>query len=163
MTLLRLWFLPIALISGVFFSSSLLYPQRNAPPAQSREPSLIELQQEFRKSEQLLLTVYDDLSSLVKALDPKKATTLEQAQMAWVTYRKQHSNILADAAETAHANWESTLYEELIRQNNNRIAELRVLYAIFEAHYQKRFPGRQFSAPSTRLTTPSPRSPQPRK
>ncbi len=159
MTVLRLWCLPIALICGVLFSSAFLYSQRN----NAQSPSLAELQQEFRNTEQLLLTVYDDLASLVNAIDPKKATMLEQGQLAWVTYRKQHSNILADAAETAHANWETTLYEELIRQNNNRIAEMRVLYAIFEAHYQKRFPGRQFSAPSSRLTTPASRSPQPRK
>ncbi len=132
--------------------------QRASAP---RVLTIAELQQQFGESESTLVTVYNDLVSLLFAIDKAKSSALETSQQAWVSYRKEQANLLADGAETAQARWENTFYEELTRLNTNRIAELRVLHAIYEAHFRKRYPGRQFSSPSTNVT-PNPRAPLPR-
>lgn len=107
------------------------------------------LEKNYQESEEGLRLVYDDLIRLIDAFpDPEFKGRIEASQVTWAKYRGEHAKLLADAAESVEGDWTATLLEEVIRQNNNRTMELRVIFAIMEHNFRKRFPDRVLSAPS---------------
>lgn len=148
-SIFRLRFLVLFGLTACVFSS-FFYAQNQSQQSQNREPvSIAVLERRYQESEETLRVVYDDLIKLVDAFPaPEFKEQLESSQASWAKYRGEHAKILADAAESADGDWTATLLEEVIRLNNNRTMEIRVIFAIMEHNFKQRFPGRDLSVPS---------------